>query len=428
MTTDPREAYTVVHVCQVWLPQTQTWLYGLVRHLPDHVASEVVAAQVRNLGQFPIGRLHTRHGSPGLLGRALRRITRAPDVGPVSSVVAAARPSIVHAHFGPVGWVVRDVARRVDSALVVSFYGLDVDYAPTVDHRWRARYRELFSAADRVLCLGPDMAGRLEGRGCPSRKLRIHHLGIDTDAIPYAPHPWTPDRPMRCLVAASFGRRRASRMPSRLWDASLPRRGSNSPSWGTPTRNLAARRRRPGSTQRLRQIRGFGSPCSGTARIRRCYVWLGTMTCFWLQVEQPLMGIRRHADDDPRDDGCRPAGRRARRMQTFPNSSRTAELGFWRARGTSMISSTGSAGLSTTQRTDCPWRQRPVVTWSSVSAQQFREGSSPRSTMWSELDDDIIYKCVRYQPNSERRPADVQSGARLAQGDLKRPRPDFPGS
>lgn len=204
MTTDPREAYTVVHVCQVWLPQTQTWLYGLVRHLPDHVASEVVAAQVRNLGQFPIGRLHTRHGSPGLLGRALRRITRAPDVGPVSSVVAAARPSIVHAHFGPVGWVVRDVARRVDSALVVSFYGLDVDYAPTVDHRWRARYRELFSAADRVLCLGPDMAGRLEGRGCPSRKLRIHHLGIDTDAIPYAPHPWTPDRPMRCLVAASF--------------------------------------------------------------------------------------------------------------------------------------------------------------------------------------------------------------------------------
>lgn len=203
---NPWEAltYPVVHACQVWLPQTQTWLYGLVKHLPARIENHIVAAEAENPDQFSVANLSVGAELQNPLRRIQRRIGGWPEIGAASEVVRRVRPRVVHAHFGPAGWVALDAARGRQTALVTSFYGLDVDYVPQADSRWKKRYRDLFVAADRILCLGPDMAERLEARGCPPGKLQIHHLGIDVDSLPYVPRAWSPGRPLRCLIAASF--------------------------------------------------------------------------------------------------------------------------------------------------------------------------------------------------------------------------------
>ncbi len=72
----------VMHSHPVWLPQTQPWLYNLVRHLPDSkVQSQVVCDRTENLEQFRVPRLHALEesrahalvaGYPSLLARLPR--------------------------------------------------------------------------------------------------------------------------------------------------------------------------------------------------------------------------------------------------------------------------------------------------------------------------------------------------------------------
>jgi colanic acid/amylovoran biosynthesis glycosyltransferase len=195
---------TVLHAAQVWLPPTQTWLHGLVSSMPPRITNHVVAATSEHLDQFAVPNLVVRKGRPSLAERVAMRLERRPDVGPVDSVARHVRPDVIHAHFGPVGYVVRRAADRVGAALVVSFYGLDVDQTPTVSQHWEDRYRELFARADRVLCLGPDMRTRLEARGCPPAKLTVHHLGVDIESIPFAPRQYEGGSPLRCLIVGSF--------------------------------------------------------------------------------------------------------------------------------------------------------------------------------------------------------------------------------
>ena len=48
------------------------------------------------------------------------------------------------------------------------------------------------------------MAGEIRKLGCPADKLRIHHLGVDLDALPFRPRSWHPGNVLRVLIAASF--------------------------------------------------------------------------------------------------------------------------------------------------------------------------------------------------------------------------------
>src|SRR5690606_22119020 len=89
------------------------------------------------------------------------------------------RGEILHSHFGNIGWANLDAAREAGLKHVVSFYGMDVNHLPMRDPRWRGRYAELFSAAERVLCEGPNMAAAVVKLGCPAEKVRVHHLGVD---------------------------------------------------------------------------------------------------------------------------------------------------------------------------------------------------------------------------------------------------------
>jgi colanic acid/amylovoran/stewartan biosynthesis glycosyltransferase WcaL/AmsK/CpsK len=93
-------------------------------------------------------------------------------------------PSAVHAHFGIVATQHRQLARRLDSALVASFYGYDASMDRYIKARaWRARYRRLFRDVAAVVVEGPVMAARVAALGCPDSKLHIVRLPADAAGL-----------------------------------------------------------------------------------------------------------------------------------------------------------------------------------------------------------------------------------------------------
>jgi colanic acid/amylovoran biosynthesis glycosyltransferase len=202
-----RPPLTVLHHAPVWLPQTEIWLFDQVSQLPEWVENHVFCERTENLDQFPWPRIRSLREAGTLRwywDKGLRKLGVRNHLGYMAELAKTIRPAIVHSHFGTTGWHDLEVARRTGVRHVVTFYGLDVNHIPMVDPRWRARYRELFAAVDRVLCEGPHMASCIVALGCPERKVRVHHLGVRAAEIPFRPRAWRPGAPLRVLVAATF--------------------------------------------------------------------------------------------------------------------------------------------------------------------------------------------------------------------------------
>ena len=197
----------VLHSLPTWLPLTSPWLFHQVDKLPARIESHVACARTANLDPFRIANLH-----------ALRDRSRARYYWELGArwlglrrhlpfLVETARgcgAQLIHSHWGDTGW--RDVpaVRRAGTKHVVTFYGKDVNFLPVRDPAWRARYRELFSAVDRVLCEGPHMGRCIAALGCAPEKITVHHLGVETARIAFRPRTWTRGTPLRVLMAASF--------------------------------------------------------------------------------------------------------------------------------------------------------------------------------------------------------------------------------
>lgn len=198
---------TVIQSASSWLPQTQTWLYQQVRHLPDDIVSHIVCEKTENLDQFDLPHIHSLRAAPRwryLWDKGLRRLGVRHHLGFMVQQAKRHHAQLLHSHFGPVGWQDIGVARQARLKHLVTFYGLDLSYAPQKDPRWYGRYRDLFAHIDRVLCEGPFMGQTLIALGCPPDKVRVHHLGVSVAEIPYQPRRWEPGSPLRVLLAAAF--------------------------------------------------------------------------------------------------------------------------------------------------------------------------------------------------------------------------------
>lgn len=103
---------------------------------------------------------------------------------------------LIHAYFGPVGWRMLELKRKLGVPLVVTFLGDEI--ATTLEPwwwwwiqtgsevpDWPARLRELLQEGDLFLAEGPFLRQRLIDFGCPAEKVQIQRIGIPVRQMPF---------------------------------------------------------------------------------------------------------------------------------------------------------------------------------------------------------------------------------------------------
>lgn len=197
----------VIHSTPVWLPQTQTWMYQQIARLPEWVESHVVCERTEHLDQFALPHIHSLEQAAPVRqrwDRLMLQLRLRRHLGLLVSVACKHHVPLLHSNFGNIGWANRGAVRAAKLKHVVSFYGLDVNYLPQQNRKWFKHYRNLFREVDRILCEGPHMARCIVALGCPEEKIRVHHLGVDLESLPYRPRTRQEGEPLRILLAASF--------------------------------------------------------------------------------------------------------------------------------------------------------------------------------------------------------------------------------
>ena len=201
----------VIQNYMAWLPLTENWIYKQVKNLPDSIQNHVVCKHTENLDVFSLPHIHCwdDHGWLSTATVVIRGLFKSWPYfhrhgAHLIHVADRYGASLVHSHFGYMGWHCMRAIRRAGLRHVVSFYGVDASRLPRENPVWKDRYAEMFSVIDTVLCEGPCLARNVIDLGCPPDKVKVHHLGVNIDEIPFKSRRWNGQGPLRVLIAASF--------------------------------------------------------------------------------------------------------------------------------------------------------------------------------------------------------------------------------
>jgi colanic acid/amylovoran biosynthesis glycosyltransferase len=165
----------------------------------------VLTQRLENPGAFPFDPVYdlTRRLSP--IQRAWNRLSRwlgSFYTGPYRDVAGKEGIDLFHAHTGWEAARTAPAARAIGIPLVASFYGRDVSALPRNPY-WRTLYRRLFRLADLFLVEGPHLGESLKNLGCPPDKVRVIHLGVDLEKIPFRRRE-LPQETIRILMSCSL--------------------------------------------------------------------------------------------------------------------------------------------------------------------------------------------------------------------------------
>lgn len=111
-------------------------------------------------------------------------------------------PDLIHAHFGTTGFKVLDLKKKLGVPLLVTFYGVDISQVLR-EPKWRARYRELVQAADKLIVLFDEGVDRLVELGADRKKISVWDIGIPLDEYTYR-KPRTDSDGVKFLITARF--------------------------------------------------------------------------------------------------------------------------------------------------------------------------------------------------------------------------------
>ena len=130
-------------------------------------------------------------------------------------ILARRRARLIHAYYGPVGWRMLALKRRLGVPLVVSFLGDDV--APQVGEWWSwwiangaerpdwpARLAELLAGGDLFLTEGPVLRQRLLDLGCPPERVVLQRIAVPVAEMPFRARAPRPGEPTVILFAGRF--------------------------------------------------------------------------------------------------------------------------------------------------------------------------------------------------------------------------------
>jgi|ERR1019366_757944 colanic acid/amylovoran biosynthesis glycosyltransferase len=205
----------VLETFDAYLLSTQNWIYRLISNLPN--TDVVIAAKsflkcnfyASNFDylEFPLKMMDvSRNTLPVRLFNAL--VSEALKITYHSYVTKyAGTIDVMHSHFAYVGWEYLNVARKLKTPHIVSFYGLDYEYVPFIGRKWKKRYEQLFREADLFLCEGSFGARALQESGCPKDKIAVQRLGVDVGAIPFFVREKTPGELNLLQIASVRGKK-----------------------------------------------------------------------------------------------------------------------------------------------------------------------------------------------------------------------------
>ena len=111
---------------------------------------------------------------------------------------------LIHAHFGFCGYDAIRLAKRANVPLVTTFYGFDASRIPRLYPIWQKKYRDLFRFGSCFLVEGHHMRQQLIDLGCPAEKIKVQHLGIRLDELPFQARRWQNGEPLKILIAGRF--------------------------------------------------------------------------------------------------------------------------------------------------------------------------------------------------------------------------------
>jgi colanic acid/amylovoran biosynthesis glycosyltransferase len=197
----------VMESVNVWLPLTQRWIYNHLKHLPEYIEPSIVCYSTENLDEFTLPHINSWSNElkiEHLFQKLLKKVRLWHFSNYLIDIADKYNANILHSHFGNIGWENIGVATKKNLKHIVTFYGFDIGYLPQLENVWYRRYEELFSSVNLILCEGQYMSNTIKQLGCPNEKMRILHLGVSVDQIPFIPREWKPENALKILIAASF--------------------------------------------------------------------------------------------------------------------------------------------------------------------------------------------------------------------------------
>ena len=195
----------VLHVVDQFLRPSETFVYTVVGGHRGFDAT-VLCHGRECTEQFPFARVHveaiprSKKDISWWIAAAIDRATgRSPWRRRVEAFIGTLRPDVIHAHFGPLGCEMIDIAKTMSIPLVTSLYGVDAAVLPYLPH-WREAYARLFRDGDRFLAEGPEMRKKIVAAGAPDDRTRLQPIGIDVSKYPR----WAPTLPPTVLFVGRF--------------------------------------------------------------------------------------------------------------------------------------------------------------------------------------------------------------------------------
>ena len=200
-TTKKRTSRIAAHVLVPYIRPTETFIYDRIIHMRKFVPAVLSDEPVRNLEMFPFKPIHTLAERPAIIRKAHHMLKNILDYLPFyNEMITRLNPTVIHAHYGPVGAALLGLRRKTGVPLITSFYGIDAS-ALLQQEYYKKLYARLWDEGDMISVLSHHMKAALMAAGCPEEKIRIHRLAVNPDDMAPRPDPGCTG-PVRVLCAS----------------------------------------------------------------------------------------------------------------------------------------------------------------------------------------------------------------------------------
>ena len=195
---------TVAHSVRSYLFRTGSWIYAQISNLKKYQPL-VITTRKRNLDIFPVEKIYSLSDLNGLNRFFQRQYAKLTNFYYpfFLKVLKENQVLLLHSHFGNRGYFDLALKQKLKIPQVTTFYGHDVSLLPQ-EERWRERFKVFFEQGDLILAEGSYMKKTLLEMGCPDSKVRVQHLGIDCEKIPFIPRKMVDSQKVKILIAGTF--------------------------------------------------------------------------------------------------------------------------------------------------------------------------------------------------------------------------------